>query len=26
VEFMDYKIEKLNIENVEYYARVNALA
>lgn len=23
---MDYKIEKLNIENVEYYARVNALA
>ena len=26
VKFMDYKIEKLNIENVEYYARVNALA
>ena len=23
---MDYKIEKLNIENIEYYARVNALA
>ena len=26
VKLMDYIIEKLSIDNVEYYARVNALA